>query len=332
MKTLPSTYVEGFHDRKAVEAMEYRTLGKTGLRISKLSLGGGPFGNLYGTCNEEEVIELVRQAIKQGINYLDTAPWYGQGRSETLLGKALKGIPRQAYYIATKVGRYELDYERMFDFTTEKTRQSFQKSLDLLGLDYVDVIQVHDIEFAPSLDIIVSQTLPELSRQVTKGKAKFIGVTGYPVSILKECIERSNIDISVVLSYARFTLIDDTLMQYIPFFKEHNIGIINAALTCMRLLTNRGPPEWHPASDDTKQQCKDAAGCCKDHDMELGKLSVWGSMECEDVSSNLVGMMNLDELNANLDVVRNGISEEEKLVLKEIKENSRYQRLLKCLV
>ncbi|XP_051160619.1 uncharacterized protein LOC127281135 [Leptopilina boulardi] len=320
MISLPATYVEGFHDREAVEAMEYRTLGKTGLKISKLSLGGGTFSNLYGECNEEEVIELVRTAIKQGINYLDTAPWYGQGRSETLFGKALKGIPRQAYYIATKVGRYELDQDRMFDYTIEKTRQSFHKSLELLCLDYVDVIQVHDIEFAPSLDIVVSQTLPELSRQVIEGKAKFIGITGYPVSILKECIERSNINISTVLSFARFTLMDDNLLQYIPFFKKHNIGIINAALTCMGILTNKGPPEWHPASNDIKQQCREAARCCKDHDIELARLSVWGSMECEDVSSNLVGMKNLTELNANLDVVRNGISEQEKILLKEIQE------------
>lgn len=56
--------------------------------------------------------------------------------------QALQGIPRQAYYIATKVGRYELDYENMFDFTVEKTRKSFRKSLELLGVDYVDVIQV----------------------------------------------------------------------------------------------------------------------------------------------------------------------------------------------
>lgn len=80
-------------------------------------------------------------------------------------------------------------------------------------------LQVHDIEFASSLDIIVTQTLPELSKYVAEGKAKHIGVTGYPVSVLKECIEKSNINIACVLSYSRLTLIDDTLLEYIPFFK-----------------------------------------------------------------------------------------------------------------
>lgn len=81
------------------------------------------------------------------------------------------------------------------------------------------ILQVHDIEFAPSLDIILTQTLPELSIQVRDGKAKYIGITGYPVSILKECIEESNINISCILSYTRYTLIDHTLTEYIPFFK-----------------------------------------------------------------------------------------------------------------
>lgn len=79
--------------------------------------------------------------------------------------------------------------------------------------------QVHDIEFAPSLDIIITQTLPELSRQVRDGKARFIGLTGYPISVLKECVERSNITVSCVLTYSRYTLIDETLTDYAEFFK-----------------------------------------------------------------------------------------------------------------
>lgn len=320
MTSLPPTYVEGFHDRKAVEGMEYRTLGKTGLKISKLSLGGAPFSNLFGTCNEDECIELVRQAIKQGINYIDTAPWYGQGRSEALLGKALKGIPRQAYYIATKVGRYEIDPKFMFNFTAKKTEQSFDKSLELLGLDYVDVIQIHDIDFSPTLDIILEQTLPELSKKVNQGKAKYIGVTGYKLSVLKECIERSSVNISVILSYARCTMIDDTLMQYALFFKERNIGIINGALTSMGILTNRGPPDWHPASSETRKECKAAADYCKAHNVELGRLAVWTAIQYKNISGNLIGMMNMNELKANLDVAQNGISEQENIVLKHIQK------------
>ncbi|EFN78741.1 D-arabinose 1-dehydrogenase [Harpegnathos saltator] len=283
--------------------MKYKKLGKTDLMVSKLAFGGGPLGFHYSTYDETNAIEAVRQAIKQGVNYIDTAPFYGQGRSEETLGKALKGIPRQAYYIATKVGRYEMDYENMFDFTVEKTRKSIEKSLKLLGVDYIDVIQVHDIEFGPSLDIILTQTLPELSKQVANGKAKYIGVTGYPVTVLKECVERSNINISCILSYTRLTLIDDTLLEYVPFFKEHDIGLINAALLCMAILTNYNPPSWHPASEETKRQCANAAQYCKAY-----------------ADTNLVGIQSTKQLEMNLDVLLNGITEKEKIVLQEIRE------------
>lgn len=90
----------------------------------------------------DEAIKTIHTAIKSGINYIDTAPYYGQGRSEEVLGMALKDVPREAYYIATKVGRYEKSFENMIDFSAKKTRQSVEKSLRLLGLDYVDIIQV----------------------------------------------------------------------------------------------------------------------------------------------------------------------------------------------
>lgn len=86
---------------------------------------------------------MVRQAIRGGINYIDTAPYYGQGRSEQFLGKALQGVPREAYYIATKVGRYETaPSEKQFDFSHDKTLESVNVSLNYLGLDYVDLVQV----------------------------------------------------------------------------------------------------------------------------------------------------------------------------------------------
>ncbi|XP_014231901.1 L-galactose dehydrogenase-like isoform X1 [Trichogramma pretiosum] len=320
MSNLPPTYVEGFHDLEAVESMEYRPLGKTGLLVSKLSLGCGTLGCHYGKYNEEEAIETVRTAIRKGINYIDTAYWYGQGQSETVLGKALKGIPRAAYYIATKVGRYELDYERMFDFSVSETRKSVARSLKLLQLDYVDVIQVHDVEFAPSLHVVTTETLPELSRQVRDGKARFIGVTGYPVSVLKECIEQCNIRISLILSYARYTLIDDTLCEYMHFFRENNIGVINAAAPSMGLLTNKGPPEWHPASKMVKQLCKEAGQYCQERGIELGKLAVWHSLQCPDFATNLIGMQNLKDLEMNLNTLNHGITDEEEKTLSFIKE------------
>ena len=84
---------------------------------------------------------------------------------------------------------------------------------------YVPLNQIHDIEFAPSLDYVLKETLPVLEEAVKSGKAKFIGITGYPLSTLATCVERSQIPIDIVLTYSRFSFIDDSLMEFLPYFK-----------------------------------------------------------------------------------------------------------------
>lgn len=100
----------------------------------------------------------------------------------------MKGVPREAYYIATKVARYGLKVEEQFDFSAKRTKESIDTSLSYLGLEYVDIIQIHDVEFAENLDIVINETLPALEEARKQGKARFIGVTGYPLNILKEVI------------------------------------------------------------------------------------------------------------------------------------------------
>lgn len=121
--------------------------------------------------------------------------------------------------MATKVGRYEKDLKNMFDFSAEKTLESVNLSLKRMKLDYLDVVQIHDIEFAPSLDMVLNETLPTLEKIRKSGKIRFLGVTGYPVSKLAECVEKSTIRLDMVLSYCRLSLIDRTFAQYIPMFE-----------------------------------------------------------------------------------------------------------------
>ena len=111
---LPETYTVGFHTLQAVRRMKYRTLGKTGMNVSVLSLGTSALGKIE--TNQLEANETVEYAVKNGINYIDVAPWYGHGKAEHLLGKALQKIPRSAYYISTKCGRYGPKPLEMFDF------------------------------------------------------------------------------------------------------------------------------------------------------------------------------------------------------------------------
>ncbi|XP_060646589.1 uncharacterized protein LOC132784769 [Drosophila nasuta] len=320
--TLPATFVKGFHNEELVRRMEYRTLGSTGLKVSTLALGGATLSVLFDKkFDQEEGIKTVHEAIKSGINYIDTAPFYGQGDSERLLGLALKDVPREAYYIATKVARYELDPDRMFNFTAEKTRESVKKSLDLLGLDYVDVLQVHDVDAAPSLDMVLNETIPVLEEYVKAGKARFIGITAYDVDALKECAERAKGRVQVVLSYARYTLLDNTLLRNMKAFKELHVGVICAAAHALGLLSNAGPQAWHPGSQELQSVGKQAAEVCKQRGVELGKLAMYYTMQLEDASTFLIGIPNRHLLQLNLDVVFNGLTATEQEVLQYLREN-----------
>ena len=137
---LPETYVKGFHNLEAVRKMKYSPLGKTGMNVSLLSFGASSLGSVFRDTAEEEAVNVLVTAIKKGMNYIDTAAWYGHGKSERVLRLALKQVPRKAYYIATKACRYLPDILETFDFSYERTLRSIDESLERLGLTYVDVI------------------------------------------------------------------------------------------------------------------------------------------------------------------------------------------------
>ena len=217
--------------------MRYRVLGNTGIKLSVIGMGGSGFGNVYGKYDEGKAIDAVRWGIEKGMNCIDTAYWYGQGKSETFLGKALRGIPRERFFLGTKVGRYERDTHKMFDFSAEKVTRSAQESLERLQLDYIDVLQVHDVEFAPTIEQITEETLPALQDLKEQGLCKFIGITGYPLSILKKILDQSRISVDTVLTYCRLTLQDSSLVEEFDYFRSKNVGIINASPVSMGLLT-----------------------------------------------------------------------------------------------
>lgn len=160
--------------------------------------------------NQETVNEIVLKALQSGINFIDTAPWYGQGLSEQRLGIALKNIPRDKYFIATKVGRYIWDpIDLMFDFSSSKVEKSVKESLAKLQLDYIDLIQIHDVDLTESIDQIVNFTLPALKKLKDLGLVRYIGITAYNLGVLKKITRLSEPGIiDTILSYARCNLLN----------------------------------------------------------------------------------------------------------------------------
>jgi len=136
---LPETYVAGWHDEASVRRMPYRRFGDR--TVSQLSFGASSLAGVFRGVDKAECLRVVEHAIRSGINVIDTAPWYGHGVSESVLGEALQGIPRKAYYVHTKVCRYNPGPLEMFDFSYERTLKSVDESLARLRLDYIDTVQ-----------------------------------------------------------------------------------------------------------------------------------------------------------------------------------------------
>jgi diketogulonate reductase-like aldo/keto reductase len=137
---LPETYVEGFHDPELVRKMKYRRLspctakGGGPMHVSILSFGASSLGGCFrDDTTAEEGVKVVLTALKAGINLIDVAAWYGHGLAEKVLGMALKDVPREAYYINTKCCRYQPDILEMFDFSTQRTLQSIDESIERMG-------------------------------------------------------------------------------------------------------------------------------------------------------------------------------------------------------
>ena len=168
--------------------MEYRELGKTGMKVSSLSFGASSLGGVFHPINEKEGIKAVHTAVDNGINFIDVSPYYGYLKAENVLGKALKEIDRNRYYLSTKVGRYGKDGENHWDYSAKKSKESVYESMDRLNIDYIDLINVHDIEFA-DLDLIINETLPALVELKEKGVVKHIGLTNLTLKHFKYVID-----------------------------------------------------------------------------------------------------------------------------------------------
>lgn len=96
--------------------------------------------------------------------------------------KALKKIPRKSYYLSTKVGRHS---DCTFDYSRKAIVKSIDNSLKTLNVDYIDILYVHDVEFCPSIEMLLNETLPELERLRLLGKIRYIGISGYPLSLIR---------------------------------------------------------------------------------------------------------------------------------------------------
>lgn len=254
--------------------MEYREIGKTGMKVSNISFGASSLGGVFHSLKEEEGIKAVHTAVDNGINFIDVSPYYGHLKAEVVLGKALKDIERSRYYLSTKVGRYGKDGVNYWDYSGKKAIESVYESMERLNVDFIDLINVHDIEFA-DLDQVCNETLPALVELRDKGIVKHVGITNLTLRHFKYVIDHVPAGtVESVLSFCHYCLNDDALVDYLNYFEERNIGVINASPFSMGLLTERGAPDWHPAPKPLQDLCRKAMEYCKSKGKSIEQLAV----------------------------------------------------------
>ena len=293
--------------------MIYNEIGKTGLRVSNLGFGASSLGGVFHSIREDEGIRAVHTAVDGGINFIDVSPYYGHLKAETVLGKALKEIPRDKYYLSTKVGRYGKDGVNTWDYSAERVTASVYESMERLNIDYIDLINVHDIEFQASLpgglQKVCDETLPALVALKKKGVVGHVGITDLQPENLKWVIEHvEEGTVESVLNFCHYSLNDTLLTEYLDFFEQHSVGVINASPLSMGLLSSRGTPDWHPAPQALKDACARAAAFCADKGYPIEKLAIQFSTSLNPrIATTLFSSANPANVQKNIDFVNDPI-------------------------
>ena len=270
--------------------MEKRHLGNTDMDLTALSFGASSMGAEFRQINIAEALRSVHVAIDRGMNFIDTSPFYGRGMSEVLLGQVLPEIPREKYYLGTKLGRYAGQH---FDFSAKRVEESVDISLERMRQDYLDIVLCHDLEFV-EMSQIVEETLPALRKQVEKGKVRYVGVSGYPMKMFKYIL--ANTDIDVLLTYNHYTLQNDMALELVPLCEEKGVGLMNAAPFSARLLTSAPLPEWHKATPEVREIAKKASDHCKAAGTDIAKLALQYSIANTDFVTCVTGSANPDRV------------------------------------
>ena len=288
---------------------------RTGVEISRLSLGTAALGGLYASVSDADCTDTLLAALDHGISFIDTAPHYGKGTSERRIGQALSGRDRSTFVISTKIGRLlvpsttDIDdffmdadntVERKFDFSASGVRQSLEGSLERLGMDSVEILFIHDPD--ENADEAILEAYPELDRMRSEGIIKAIGIgmnqCETPTRVIKET------DIDMVLIAGRYSLLDQRAAdELLPAALERNVDIIAAGVFNSGILANpvKGATyDYVPASDELLAKAVRIREVLESHQVSLTSAALQFPLRHPAVKSVLVGCRSRAEVERNV--------------------------------
>jgi D-threo-aldose 1-dehydrogenase len=296
-------------------SLRNRPLGGTGLLVSPLCFGCAPLGDMPETFGfsvaKEQAHETLRAAIESPVNFLDTAASYGNGESEKRIGEVLRelgGVP-PGYVIATKADR-DLSTG---DFSGEQMRRSVERSLELLGMDKVPLVYLHDPEHANYEDIMApGGAVEQLVNLKEEGVIEHLGVAGGPIDLMIRYVETGTFE--AVITHNRFTLINRTAEPLLNRAAELSVPLLNAAPYGSGILA-KGPDAYaryayQDASQELIETVRAMSGVCAEYDISLATAALQFSMKDHRVASTIVGLSRPERVQQTVDLATHPVPEE----------------------
>lgn len=291
-------------------------LKRSNLEVTRLSLGTAPLGGLFASVTDKDGDELLNSALDLGINYFDTAPQYGHGVAEIRLGRALQNA-KVPFVVETKVGRVlkrvegvepekwfpdaPRDIVPIYDYSKAGIRQSFEESLERLGLPHIDIVLMHDSEdYIPEA---IDNAFPVLADLRSQGLIKAIGLGMNYVEPALEIMKNTDLDIALIAG--RYTLLDQVAQEELfPYALANNIDISMGGVLNSGVLANPAPGATYnylPASDEIIARAKKICDFLKERNVPLIAAAVQFPMRHPAVTSVVTGPRNVSELQTYMD-------------------------------
>jgi aryl-alcohol dehydrogenase-like predicted oxidoreductase len=230
--------------------MRYRNLGETGMRVSEISLGTWAFGGDWGTVGEDDAYAALNRAVELGVNFLDTADVYGDGRSERLIGRLLKDRPNDEILVATKAGR-RLDPHTSEGYDHENLSAFVERSLDNLGVEALDLLQLH---CPPSETYRRDSTFEALDRLKEAGKLKNYGVSVEKVEEARMALDYPGVaTVQIIFNIFR----QKPAEEFFPLAEERGVGILARVPLASGLLSGKMSADRAFSEDDHRNFNRD---------------------------------------------------------------------------
>lgn len=296
--------------------LEKAQIGKSGLQVTRIGMGTAPLGGLFEDVPEKRALDTVRRALSLGINFFDTAPLYGHGKSETYLGKALAGVARASFVLATKVGRllipadpsqlekrefdHPFPFKPVFDFSYDAVMRSFEESLKRLNLDRIDLLHIHDPD--DYYDQAIKGAYAALAKLRKEGVIRAVGAGMNQAEMLARFAREGEFD--CFLLAGRYTLIDHTgLKELLPLCVQKGISIIVGGPYNSGVLASGATPgakfNYADAPEEILQKVRRVDEVCRRHDVPMKAAALQFTLAHPAVASVIPGARSVEEMEEN---------------------------------